>query len=302
MKWAKPGNFLAALAASFITLLGAGSIFAEPVGPMVLEKPDRTSAKPALRLGASFHVWQTLSFSGSVRVDEYKTKGDDLSLVGDLGMDSWTEADAEINYRITERNLIRLVYTRFFYAGSAILPTDVNFNGVTLLRERTVDVSHTDHYRISLILEHMFRDPVGDARVTLLTGILYDSMSFHVDGKKSPLSRRSEDSENFRKQALPLPMIGIRVEEQFIPSYDSFFEVYGLWLPPVATPFDEGGTITESQSVLEVSLGLKRKLGPALLSAAYRYKHFEIKEVSDEDLNHLQIFGSGVELGIEWRF
>lgn len=109
--------------------------------------------------------------------------------------------------------------------------------------------------------------------------------------------------EDFVSQELPIPMVGVQLDEPLDDRLAFVASLDGAWLPRVNSLRKEGGEVTLAQTNGDAALGLCYALTRTLdLTGDYRFGYFKQDERSHEDGNHILLKSHSVELGLSYTF
>lgn len=242
--------------------------------------------------------------SGYIKVGENRgvdVPGTRLGLHGDLGLNLSGAAEVAAGYHLTPRDSLRLSLFTFFLEGSTTLDRDIFYNGTAFVGGSPVDFKFT-FPRFTLAYE---RDllPLGEGGgLSGTVGLTYVSLNAVLRGT-GPLGGRKESPEDFFRQELPIPLLGLRAEYPLAPRLRLVASLAGGYLPWVDSLRSEGGTVRLTQAHVDGYAALSYTLTPALsLEGGYRYTYFSQHEKSHEDDNLFVLSDSGVVLGLTVRF
>ena len=251
--------------------------------------------------------------TGRLKVGEFPPSGGGgtpgtLLRLRTLGIDVSGALEGSAAFHVTLRDALRASYLYYLLRGSTTLNgPSVVFNG----QEFTAGSLDTnaDFYRISLAYERtLFSRPSGEQLVGSV-GLTYVNFNPTLTGSTPPQSGSSgeahgkSNSEDFYRQELPVPILGLRWDHPLSSRLLLRMSVEGGGLPRVATPWKEGGTIYLQQSHADASLGLAYIVGPhAQLEAGYHLSYFFQHEKSHEDNNVFELIDNGAQVRFTLRF
>src|SRR2546430_3198634 len=184
--------------------------------------------------------------SGYVRVGEGPLRGTRLRLHEDLGIDVSEALEASVALHVTPRDALRATYLYYFLDGGARVDPTASFNGDGF-GPGHVHIN-ADFYRVSLDYERLLMSDYG-AFLTGSIGLTY----VHLDPKLSWQGHRSH--EDFYRQELPVPIVGVRLDIPMGPRFAARATVDGGVLHRVTDGCKEGGTDRPSP--------LRRTAGPS---------------------------------------
>lgn len=243
--------------------------------------------------------------SGYVQVRENQIEGTHLDFGSDLGVNHMSDEALRVAYRIDPNQSVQFVLRNYTLTGSTVLPENVDFNGATFAagtRLRTL-THFPDFLRATLFYQRALSQFANGGSLSGRTGFTFEGLTFKLDGTLTPDSIGHEMKEDFVTQELPVPMLGLQLDEPvnnrlaFIASLD------GAWLPRVNSLRTEGGEVTLAQTNMGATLGLDyaltRRWG---LTGDYRFDYFKQDERSHEDGNRILLKNNSVELGLSYAF
>jgi len=233
------------------------------------------------------------------------TPGTSLRL-RELGIDVSGALDASVAFRLTPQDAIRASYLYYFLRGSTTVDgPSVVFNGAEFGRG-PLD-TNADFYRVSLAYERtLFGRPSGQQFVASagLTYVHLDpSLTGHVVGQSSSEASGGSNSEDFYRQELPVPIVGLHWDHPLSSRLLLRMSVEGGGLPRVDSLRKEGGTVYLQQSHADASVGLAYIFGPhAQLDAGYHFTYFFQHEKSHEDNNLFELIDNSALVRLTLRF
>jgi hypothetical protein len=250
--------------------------------------------------------------TGRLQVGEFPTgsskaggaPGTQLRL-SDLGIDVSGALGGTAAFHFTDRDAIRLGYQYTFLRGSSTITQSVVFNG----QEFTAGAlsSNADYWQIGAAYERtLIGRPNGEQLVGSI-GLVYTYFNPTLTGTSPPgtgveMHGRS-DSEDFYRQELPVPILGLRWDHPLGGRWLLHLAVAGGGLPWMNSGRQEGGTVYLQQAQVDTSIGLAYTFGPhAQLEAGYHFTYFTQHEKSHEDNNFFQLFDNGAQVRFTLRF
>ncbi len=179
------------------------------VGPAVGQQIQEN--KPRYGIGAQYT--HEFVIDGFVRVREWEVQGDKMKL-RDLGMSDYPALRLHLKRRFKKNGTLEIAYDRYFMRGNATFDRNISYNGTLIDGRRGIDVSPTRYYRLSALYSGNLP---GSNRLALryTAGLVYDHVTFFLDGEVRPESTRNEVYERFGKQALPYPIVGFGANREF---------------------------------------------------------------------------------------
>lgn len=224
----------------------------------------------------------------------------------DLGIDVSGALEGSVAFQVTPRDAVRASYLYYLLRGSTkVNGPSVVFNG----SEFTAGALDTnaDFYRVSLAYERtLFSQPSGE-RFIGSVGLTYvnfnPTLTGNTTGQSSGQGSGGSNSEDFYRQELPVPILGLRWDHPLSSRLLLRMSVDGGGLPRVDTLRKEGGTVYLQQSHADASLGLAYIFGPhAQLDAGYHFTYFFQHEKSHEDNNLFELIDNGAQARFTLRF
>ena len=232
--------------------------------------------------------------SGYVRVGEGPLRGTRLRLHDDLGIDVSEALEASVALHVTPRDALRATYLYYFLDGGARVDPTASFNGDGF-GPGHVHIN-ADFYRVSLDYERLLMSDYG-AFLTGSIGLTY----VHLDPKLSWQGHRSH--EDFYRQELPVPIVGVRFDIPMGPRFAARATVGGGGLPRVDSGRKEGGTVYLQQIHADAGISVVYAITRALqLDVGYHLTYFYQHEKSHEDDNAFELYDNGLRVGLTIRF
>lgn len=259
------------------------------------EPPPGTTRVPRLGIDLGFS-----RVEGFVDVRENAVEGTRLGL-HDLGIDHATAVALAFELPVGDTADIRTRLRAYYMRGSSDFDQDVAFNG------NVFPAGSTLHSAPALwdLLIHYRQDLLGlgdGGRLQLLLGLDYHHLDFKISGTHTVASG-GDTAENFAKQELPLPSLGLRVEYPLSDHVDLYTEAFGFRAIGWNSLRKEGGTVTLSQDNFEWNLGVRWDLSASLdLEAGVRFDYLRIDETSEEDGNQFLMQSFGPFAALSLRF
>ena len=303
---------------SFCFLLSGFSL-AIPTGAAAhLSPPPRDRAQhPARKTRAPHrHARWTIRIlrgtpGGYLQVRENAVRGTPLPLGSGLGLSPLIRlrigGSTPIGPR--QRLVIHLDLSRF--TGEQTFPHTVYFNGVGLVPGHPI-VSDTpvvnDWQLTALDRIHLVSGFGSQLRVDGEVGFTYVGLTYKLSG--TPIGATSPNQmsgrrtmEDFITQELPVPEIGLRVEERLTPHWMIGGSILGGHLPDLYSLRNEGGKVFVTQTNREMDLGVRYRLNGALWIGFGAYTRYYMQhEISAQDGNYIRMREHGLYLGLTGRF
>ncbi len=246
--------------------------------------------------------------TGRLKVGEFPTGSNKLGGGGtpgtllrlrDLGIDLSETLEGSVALHITPLDAVRASYLYYFLDGSTTVHgPSVVYNG----EEFTGGPLRTnaDFYRLSLAYERTLLSQAPGEQLIGSVGITYVNLYPTLTGRGQS---KGEQGEDFYKQELPVPILGLRWDHPLLPHWLLRASVSGGGLPRVDSLRQEGGTVYLQQSHADVGLRLVYLFGQhAQLEAGYHFTYFFQHETSHEDNNLFELIDNGVQAQLTVRF
>lgn len=259
---------------------------------------ETTAPPPAIALDPSPVDFSLAAYigrpDGYIRVGENGNKGNKLRLHDDLNIMASEAADASLAFHFNPKNAVRASILYYFLRGRGLLDRPIVYNGEVFTNPGHV-TSDLDFYRVSLAYERRYVVPGGVLTSSLgLTYVHFDpEISAHGHG----------NSEDFFRQELPVPIIGLRFDIPMGNGFGATAAVSGGGLPRIDSGRREGGTVYLRQVHGDAGFGLTYAFTKALgMEIGPRLTYFYQRETSHEDDNRFQLFDYGVRAGLTLKF
>jgi hypothetical protein len=229
--------------------------------------------------------------TGSLQVRETTVVGTPLRLRGDLGIEVSEALEASVAYHLTPSDAVRATALYYFLNGSSTTNRPVAYNG-EILGPGRLD-SHLDFSRFSLDYERLLWETPEGMNLIGSVGLTFVALETTVN----------RNPENFTRQELPVPIVGLRLVYPLSPRLGLTASVSGGGLPRVDSLRQEGGTIYLRQSHADAEMALTYALSPALqVSAGYHFTYFFQHENSHEDDNRIELIDNAFQVRVTFRF
>ncbi|HEX8717600.1 MAG TPA: hypothetical protein VF722_11565, partial [Gemmatimonadaceae bacterium] len=190
-------------------------------------------------------------------------------------------------------------------SGRAVLPHDVNFNGATLAANSTLLTRTTfpSFLQATVMARRRFASLANGGTVRGDLGLTFVALVFRLSGTLAPASHGSETRKDFVTQELPVPVVGVSVEEPVVGPLSLHAALDGGYLPTINSLRREGGEVRLQQSHVAASLTIACRIQARWdARLAYRVTHFAQRETSAEDGNELRLDSRGISLGLVGGF
>ena len=245
--------------------------------------------------------------TGRLQVGETGVPGTLLRLRS-LGIDVSGAVEGSVAFHATLNDAVRASYLYYFLRGSTTLTgPSVVFNGEEFTKG-SLD-TNTDFYRVSLAYERtLYSRPAGEQLIGSL-GLTYVYLNPTLTGNTPPQAGSSgeahgkSNSEDFYRQELPVPILGLRWDHPLGPHWLLRATVSGGGLPRVDSLRQEGGTVYLQQSHADAGIGLAYVFGPhTQLDAGYHFTYFFQHETSHEDNNLFELIDNSAQVRFTVHF
>jgi hypothetical protein len=226
----------------------------------------------------------------------------------DLGIEVSEAREGTLAFHVTPNDAVRAGYLYYFLDGRTTLHRSVFYNGPEFTPGSLS--TNADFYRISLDYERtVLRRPSGE-RLIVSAGLTYVNFNPTLTGairSAGPVGTLEgngrSNSEDFYRQELPVPILGLRWDHPFSPRLLLRSSVAGGGLPRVDSLRTEGGTIYLQQSHADAGVRLVYVLGPHVeLEGGYHFTYFFQEEKSHEDKNRFELIDNGLQIGLRVAF
>jgi len=229
--------------------------------------------------------------SGHLQVGETNAPGTNLRLRGDLGIEVSEAVQLSAGYRLAPRDTLRASFSYAFLDGTSTINHPVVWNGQTFAAGRF----HTeaDFWRATLAYERALLDLGPAGRLFGNVGLTYVHFNPKING----------NNEDFYLQELPVPLLGLRLDNPLGQRLSLTASLAGGVLPRVDSLRKEGGTVFLQQSHADADVGLAYTLTSTLrLEGSYHLTYFTQHELSHEDNNAFLLLDNGFRLRLIYRF
>ncbi|HKW94615.1 MAG TPA: hypothetical protein VJX92_22210 [Methylomirabilota bacterium] len=251
--------------------------------------------------------------TGRLKVGEFPPSGGGgtpgtLLRLRNLGIDVSGALEGSAAFHVTLNDAVRASYLYYFLRGStALTGPSVVFNGQEFSRG-SLD-TNADFYRISLAYERTLISRSSGEQLVGSVGLTYVNLNPTLTGSTPPESAASgeahgkSNSEDFYRQELPVPILGLRWDHPLGRQWLFRAAVSGGGLPRVDSLRQEGGTVYLQQSHADAGIGLAYIFGPhTQLDAGYHFTYFFQHEKSHEDNNIFELIDNGGQVRFTLRF
>jgi len=251
----------------------------------------------------SFEIsyWKPLIFGGFTQVREWENIGKKYYLNENLGLNSLDGIDFTFHFPLSENHKMSILLGRYFFQGQQLLTENGFYNGTELRGNTVASVDASRYIRIMLLDYYTLSKSKSD-RLQLIFGISLDAIRFLVDAPFTESTPRKETFEQFDKQIVPVPIVGLRWENKLNENTDFHVEARGGAWPGIDTWYDEKGTIRIWQYNFEANAGVAKSFGNLVTELNFDFRLISLKGESNEDTNEIEIHGLGSTLRLSYNF
>lgn len=249
-------------------------------------------------IGAQYN--HEFMLGGFVRVREWELEGDKMNLK-DLGMTSYAAIQFHVEKHLRKNRSFSIVYDNYFMRGRATFDRDITYNGTIINGRNGIDVSPTRYFRISAIYTGvLFGRPHLELRYK--AALVFDHITFYLDGEVTPSSPKTEVLEGFGRQAFPYPVLGLQGKVDLGHNNKINFEVSGTYIPRFKSFYTEGGNVSLQYDNFESSLSYSRVISDFEISLGTRFRYMHLFQESKEDTNIITTVTAGPFVALVYRF
>ena len=219
----------------------------------------------------------------------------------DLGIDVSEALEGSVAFHVTPTDAARASFLYYFLDGRTTLQHSIFYNGPEFTPGALS--TNADFYRLSLDYERTLLSRPSRARLIVSAGLTYVNFNPTLTGNNRSGAVAAEgsgrsNSEDFYRQELPVPILGLRWDHPLGPRLLLRTSVGGGLLPRIDSLRKEGGTIYLQQSHADAGAGLVYLLSPhAEINAGYHFTYFFQHEQSHEDNNRFELVDNGLQFG-----
>jgi len=202
--------------------------------------------------------------------------------------------EAGAAFHFTPRDAVRASFLNSFLRGGTTHDTSVVYNGEEFLPGHLH--TNADFSRLSLAYEReLLRMPAQQLVGSL--GLTYVNFNPTLTG------HGHSNSEDFYRQELPVPIVGLRWDHSLAEPWLVRTAVSGGALPRVDSLRREGGTVYLRQSHADGDAGLVYGWSRRIeLEVGYHFTYFFQHEKSREDDNFFELIDNGARARLNVRF
>jgi hypothetical protein len=261
--------------------------------PPAPEPTPSTQDKPSVHLG--LFAFAGYPASGVVRVRENELPGTYLHFGSDLGIHVLGEIGVWGGYRFDREDDLAASFSAILLYGDARSSGTIQFNGIdvpwgTPLRSRPLWLVFQLRYERVFVRW-------GDqdrGRFAAEIGFRYDYLNWKFSGLSVPTNPGHELNEDFYKQAIPIPVLGVSVRHPIDEGLEVMAYARGFYTDRWPTGRSEGGAVSWSESYGDFFLGLAwRPYDFVEIWLGARVFLMQINERSHEDGNAVQFIAPG---------
>src|SRR6266446_3687130 len=195
-----------------------------------------------------------------VRVREHNIAGTRFHLAQDLGMQTMQIPRVLLTYWFNELNAVQVQLRYFEAGGSHGLPQSANYNGVTLAPRQRLHTGDTiwfdgavyyERRLTPLVQKYLDRfSLVKELDLRAKIGLEYTYLDFRLNNGKArvtPTSKGEESAEDFYRQELPMPTIGLELYQRLNEHVAFALTLKGNWINHWDSLRPEGGPVYTSK-------------------------------------------------------
>lgn len=237
---------------------------------------------------------------GFVRVREWDLEGDKMNLK-DLGMTSYSAIQFHAEKHLRKNRSFSIVYDNYFIRGHAIFDRDITYNGTIINGRKGIDVSPTRYFRISAVYAGvLFERP--HLLLRYKASLVFDHITFYLDGEVTPSSPKTEVLEGFGRQAFPYPVLGLQGKVNLGHDNKINFEVSGTYVPKFKSFYTEGGNVDLQYDNVESSLSYSKVIADFEMALGTKFRYMHLFQESKEDTNIISTVTAGPFVALVYRF
>jgi hypothetical protein len=228
---------------------------------------------------------------GQVRVGE-PSPSTPLALGDDLGIGHLLQVGISVDGHLSSAHRLHFSFESLPMSGSKEFEKTVYFDEGVFPAGSTPG-SDPRFYLADFEYARVFARPAAPSRWLLLAGVDYAYLDFRI----------GDQSENFYKQEVPMPVLGAGWERKLGKSAVFQFKSKGFRYNHLNTGEKEGGTVYLSQVLWDTSAGVSWSSSPRTSwNLAYRFLYFSQTETSNEDFNDFVLRSHGLQATFSIRF
>ncbi len=223
----------------------------------------------------------------------------------DLGIDVSEAVEGTVGFHVTPKDAVRARYLYYFLDGRTTLHHSIFYNGPEFTGPSLS--TNADFYRLSLDYERTLLSRPSGERLIASAGLTYVNFNPTLTGNNrsgaSSEANGRSNSEDFYRQELPVPILGLRWDHVLRPGLLLRSSVSGGFLPRVDSMRTEGGTVYVQQNHVDAGLALVYTIGRHTeIDGGYHFMYFFQREKSHEDNNVFEVIDNAFQLRVTWRF
>ena len=237
---------------------------------------------------------------GFVRVRERDLTGDEMNFK-ELNINNIRSITVFLEKGFSNNGNLSLRFKRNLLRGNSYKDKVIAYNGTLIDWKTGIDVSPTQFYSIQFTYSKDLMS-LNKTQIRYHAGIVYDYINFYLDGKVAETSLRNEVYENFGKQALLYPVLGISSEINLTPIDHINLIATGSYIPKFKSFFKEGGNIYIQYKSLESKVCYDKEISKFNISVGAVLNYFYLWQESQEDTNEINILKVGPVLNVNYKF
>jgi hypothetical protein len=133
-------------------------------------------------------------------------------------------------------------------------------------------------------------------------GMVFDHITFYLDGEVDPSSRKTEVLEGFGRQAFPYPVVGLKGTFLLNAKQKVHWHMSGTYIPEFKSFYTEGGNVRLQYSNYELGLEYSRTVSDVEIGAGARLRYMHLFQESREDTNVITTLTAGPFVGVIYHF
>lgn len=219
----------------------------------------------------------------------------------DLGMKSYPALQFHVAKHWRNNSNIVITYDHYFVHGRATFDSDITYNGTIINGRKGIDVSPTRYFRLSAIYAGALYS-TRRFELSYKAGLVFDHITFYLDGEVTPSSPKDEVLEGFGRQAFPYPVLGLQGKIDLGHSDYINVGLSGTYIQKFKSFYTEGGNMYLQYSNFESGLSYSKTLSDFEISLGARFRYMHLFQESNEDTNRISTVTCGPFIKIVYRF
>lgn len=260
---------------------------------------SQSGEKRDASLSIGMHYTYEIVFDGYVHVREWELRGDKMSL-NDLGVNGYPALNMFVSKKLSRNRSLLLSYDRYFMHGTSYFDRDIAYNGTLINARNGIDVSPTRYYRLTFKYTGNL-DTYDPFDLQYVVGLVYDHVTFYMDGDVSEFSVRDEVYEQFGRQAFPYPFVGLKGTYHLNDVSEIDLSLSGTYIPEFKSFFTEGGPVYLQYGNFQADLSYVRHINQFNINIGAKTRYMHLLQRSEEDTNLLSTFTGGPYLGVVYK-